>query len=714
MNAYNQKQKELAVKRKAEKAAQGMARLADYNAAQVARKNALHFIAIDSEGVSTAYDAEGFASHTSVLWAASDGESHEIMQAIKGLDSFDIIEWIFKIKKMYQQKLGGKIVYTVFGGNYDFNMLIKDLPQDVKKNIHENGKNNNIPILSFVNSHTNTRYRISMRPRKSITITRLGDWDKNKKVYKVKDNIQIYDVIGFFQNAFIPVVEKWLGQDYHGLTIIKEGKKRRADFTVSELDYMRRYTTEELIALVKVMDKFAASLKQMDLQLTMWHGAGAVASAGLKKHRIKAANAFLPDDVLDVIRYAFFGGRIELLKFGYTENPIHVADINSAYPNISKDLPNLNLGVWRHAVNILLSDDFIYVFDTLWGFALIEWETPKDSVINPFPYRSGVQNKVLYPSQGTGWYTIKEVLTALSFAETHHYKITVKEIYIFEEGDPLDKPFSFIDSYYHERQELINQSKKTGIENGAEYPIKLFLNSIYGKTCQGVGGRRGNPPTYNNYAWAAWVTGHTRAMIMQAIIPNQDKIIMVATDGIYSTEKLDLQYSESKELGLWEYNQYQAGCFIQSGFYFLKSEKGWSLKSRGFDKIREKEEIEARLKSIVEAWGKGADSVLVPCTRFVSLASSLISDNWNVRHCHWYQMMTDKTIGRKLRLSPAGTKRVYEKSIKPASKTLLTTMPENNLTPYSLGDQYISEWLEELDKENLAIASDMIDEFDYD
>jgi hypothetical protein len=68
---------------------------------------------------------------------------------------------------------------------------------------------------------------------------------------------------------------------------------------------------------------------------------------------------------------------------------------------------------------------------------------------------------------------------------------------------------------------------------------------------------------------------------MDAISQAPDKIIMVATDGIYSLVPLDLDCSPG--LGNWELNVFQQGLFVvMPGVYWDQgSEQGAKLKTRG-------------------------------------------------------------------------------------------------------------------------------------
>ena len=104
--------------------------------------------------------------------------------------------------------------------------------------------------------------------------------------------------------------------------------------------------------------------------------------------------------------------------------------------------------------------------------------------------------------------------------------------------------------------------------------MKLGLNSMYGKRAQHVGGGK-----YRCMVAAGLITSMCRAMILQAIARAKDpwSILSVATDGILSTERLDLpapiDLGTGKEvdpstgklykaLGSWEEKVYPKGVFL--------------------------------------------------------------------------------------------------------------------------------------------------------
>jgi hypothetical protein len=124
--------------------------------------------------------------------------------------------------------------------------------------------------------------------------------------------------------------------------------------------------------------------------------------------------------------------------------------------------------------------------------------------------------------------------------------------------------FDWVEPLYDYRQSIGSQ--------GPGYPIKLGINSLYGKLAQ----RKGNG-IYHNMIWAGLITAGTRAKLMSAIALAPEAIIMVATDAVYSLQPLDLPVG--KRLGDWELAELEDLFIVQPGLYWSPDKR--KKKSRG-------------------------------------------------------------------------------------------------------------------------------------
>ena len=121
------------------------------------------------------------------------------------------------------------------------------------------------------------------------------------------------------------------------------------------------------------------------------------------------------------------------------------------------------------------------------------------------------------------------------------------------------RPFAFVPEVYQVR--LKHGSSTKG------YPLKLGLNSLYGKLAQ----RCGRGP-YHDAVAAGLITAITRASLIEAVGHDPEAVIMLATDGVYSTRPLPLSISTTKELGLWEHKVKPDLFIAQPGIYWSPSE----------------------------------------------------------------------------------------------------------------------------------------------
>lgn len=436
-----------------------------------------------------------------------------------------------------------RAIHVGFSLRYDVNMILKDLPFKKLYRIFKHGR-----------CRWNGYY-LEYRPGKWFTVNR-------RRLNGIESpTVKLFDVFGFFQCSFVQACEDLLGSDDPDLAKVKTGKNARQDFTYSQLDdFILPYMTGELQMMVRLMDSLRNSLLSAGIDLRSWHGAGAVASFILREKRVSDSMAVSPSEVQEASRYAYAGGRFENFQCGYYEGKVWEYDIRSAYPAAMRQLPNLAKGSWRFT-----SDRFEHNTFGVWKVDFVA----RCSTFGPMPlFRRHKEGMVSYPTSTNGWYWGPEV--ELIPPEC------VIEGWVFDEDDPTDKPFDFVDDMYNTRRKW----KADG--NPAQLAYKLGLNSLYGKMAQRVGGIEGKPPKTHQLEWAGYVTSATRAKIFRVVEQNPRAIIAIETDAVFSTEPLDIDIGN--DLGQWEETTFDAICYLQSGFYY-----GWQGEKiveryRGFDK----------------------------------------------------------------------------------------------------------------------------------
>lgn len=252
---------------------------------------------------------------------------------------------------------------------------------------------------------------------------------------------------------------------------------------------------------------------------------------------------------------SYYGARFEILKRGFIGNA-HLYDINSAYPYCLSKIPDITKGRWVKS-KTLLDDAHL-------GFFKIKCDIPDCKYIPPFPFRKN--KKLIFPSGKFITYcTLAELQ---SCDDPSLYKIL--ESYQYLDDSPIYPYKEFIESIYNKRIQFKNEN------NPMQLPLKIILNSIYGKTAQRVGNRIGN---LFSPVLASSITGMTRAMLYDFVDRHdiERDVVSFATDSIITTKKLDI---DSTKLG--DFSDDNSGndvYVLQNGIY--RFNKIWKKRGIG-------------------------------------------------------------------------------------------------------------------------------------
>jgi hypothetical protein len=494
-------------------------------------------------------------------------------------------------------------IHIIYGGNYDLNMMLGGLTK------------NELWAIRHYRSAQIRGYRIQWRAGKSFTIS---DLDNEKR------RITVYDVGSFFQRPFVDACDEYLGTDWLARDIIVREKANRSNFLYEDLLEITEYNDAELVNLRRLAEELRSRLYRAGIRVTRWDGPGAIAASLLKRYGVKTHMATLPEPVRSAARYAYAGGRFELLKFGHSDERVWQYDVRSAYPTALRRVRCLAHGTFIHRENTDAVREF-GLYHVSWNFSDKHAHIPKPFFVR---YPKGT---VAYPAMGSGWYWGPEVMAVRDAG----WDFEVLECWEFEAMCDHE-PFGFIDGLYSKRAIL----KRAG--DGAHVGIKLGLNSLYGKTAQQVGWEPGPPlriPPFHQLEWAGFATSHCRAAVWTAAMQAPMSIVAFETDALFTTEPLNLPMSES--LGDWESTEYANMTYIQSGMYFADKMDGSRVaKTRGVDKGK------LTRDDVVSAMQLNKMFVEAPLTRFVGAGIALTQnfDRWR----------TWETQIKQIRLEPSG------------------------------------------------------------
>jgi hypothetical protein len=550
-----------------------------------------------------AWDGEGAnlanGEHIYNLLANSDG--FRLIQE-DGIPTLDALNFMV-------ENSNPKAINVIYGGSYDVNMILNDVPPECLKLLWTEGS-------CYWNG-----FRIFYAPRKKLTIQKFYRNSKGKLAHK---DFTLWDVLGYFQATFVVACRKWLGE-LPILDEIESMKFERSVFTPEKLPEIIEYNRMECELLVKLMHALFEALDNAGIKLIRYDGAGSIAAALLRKNNVTDHKGSPDAQVLRWGQHAYSGGRIEAPKIGTEERPIYRYDINSAYPSGCLTVPSYQGASWS--------------FDKEWdgqdcSMVHIRWDYPtskrKRRPFYPLWYRE-YDGTILYPSRGEGIYWGVEVRNVIDYMDPTDYEILgACNVHLANNI----KPFAYLQDMYDVRLVL----KQAG--DMAAEAFKLGMNSTYGKLAQQAGYRNGRIPTYHQLLWAGQITAYTRAQLYRAAMQRPKNVVAFATDAVITTAPLKLDIGTG--LGEWTADKFHGITIVQPGVYWLKeSEEYWSDKYRGFDKgslMRE---------HIIECWRQGTDYE-ARLTRFVGLGSALMSTDF---YAHWRKW---ETQSRTLTLSPSG------------------------------------------------------------
>lgn len=558
-------------------------------------------------------DGEGInlddGSHSYVMLGISD-----CVQIIDrdGLDTRRILRYLFS-------HLSTEDLNCIYGGSYDFNMWLKDCDETTLRLIYSSNYMD-APVDVF-------GYGVKWQRGKGFSIEKDGR------------KIVINDVVSFFQTTFVNACDQYL-QDSPTWTnnrdIIIREKAKRGDFTFEELQEIDDYNQLELVLGVELVTELRARLNRVNLRPRRWNGPGAIASALFHREGIKAHMEVCPTPVAAAGRYAYFGGRFEMIRYGAVQEKVYEYDINSAYPTALTKVPSLAGGIWAHTRGDIIDHPFALYHVRYYG--------TRSDIPGPLGVRAK-EGTVSYPTNAETWIWSPEMAVLRRYCDTvpgTEYKVV--EVWHFKPAS-FEKPFGFVTAMYEQRQAL----KAAG--DGAQIALKLALNSMYGKTAQQVGyipGTASMPPRippYHQLEWAGFVTSWTRATVLSALLDTPGGIesaIAFETDAVFTTKPLDIKIGSG--LGEWEVTEFDSLTYVQSGHYYGTTTDGKEVaKCRGIDRgFVSRETVEDTLR-------QPPDKRILPAelTRFYGAGVALARNNMDL-WCTW------RAEPKNLNLAPSG------------------------------------------------------------
>jgi hypothetical protein len=653
---------------------------------------------------------ENYQDHRTVLWMAGglDGIPNKTIVKLDGFKSEDIMDYLCDLPQHFDNAIkqyGGSAtmaqpIFISFGFGYDVGQIVKDMPYEKRWELDEgkawSQRDNGLPGDLMHYPVLYKGFALTCIPGKMLTIFRLKDpanpfyYDgKGVKHVSHRQRICIYDTFGFFQMAFTGALQGFpnaLNKEEYDL--VAANKAKRGGFKPEDIEEITRYTSLELKGLVNMLETIRTSLETAiegkPIRLSKWYGAGAIANAALSLFVGNDGKAHLgnmgqysvaqwedPDHYCNWVKRAYFGARIDLVKQGNHTGFLYEYDIASAYPAIACELPSMKDGEWRLVERPTREQVF-----TASALSMFEVKTHNYSEDLPFyalPFRTQ-SGAIMFPPLVWGYYMRDHVIAAYKHFDTfaaldalQDYRrydnapeIEIVRAWIFHPAND-EKPLSFVRGMFIYRGEITKLNKK----DSRGQVIKLLINAIYGKMAQRKG-HKGKPSKYASLWYAAAITAGTQRQLMEAALTKPYAIVAFATDGIYSTEQLDVDIPVEKTLGEWGMQQGDKGSFIQSGVYtvHLLDKNGKpeiKAKSRGFrpDNTTKKENethkdvLDRTLREIIPAaWANGEDTYSFDYKQYMTVGLSVQHRKFDTTIGCW------KNAPRDLRLNTMSNKRI--------------------------------------------------------
>lgn len=508
------------------------------------------FRAIDSEGFT-----DSRLDHRMYLLGTTDTDPlYNLTKPLKGSEILD-----------YISALDPKFIYVGFYFSYDVTQIIKALlaeypPDrliairnrllDYVRSSAENITSGALPAIYLPHpSRSGIRYRLTIIEHKIFSVQRISALGKSP-------TIEVQDVSSFFQTSFIKALQNW---NLPVPNSIIEGKDNRSMHT---LEYWKNnyqsiieYNNQELVSLVDLMNEFSAVVIDANLTPRRWIGPGSLASKQLSNWGYPKTQ--IPADQITSYHHAkdsFFGGWFENYDAGHLNKKVNQYDINSAYPYIISLLPTIS-DLRTDTVNIektLLNNNRLAI--AIDG----EFRIKSDTNIRFLPCRMK-DGRVINPLSVSGTMPAPLVKYGL---ENNLFDV-FKPTKLTHMAANTAKQFPLVNDLYNLRKALGKDKKG--------YPIKLALNSLYGKFAQSVGS-----PKYANPIYATLITSLTRLKLLELANQN-DSIVMFATDAIFCYDELPAPIND--KLGGYSHEIWDDLIIVQSGFYF-GMKNGELVKSR--------------------------------------------------------------------------------------------------------------------------------------
>lgn len=447
-----------------------------------------------------------------------------------------------------------KPLKTFYNLDYDARSIIKYLPVEVQHDLY------------YTNSADYDGVTIRWLPGKVFTIKR-----KNR-------NYSYYDIAQFYGGTLEANARRYL-TSYKGTYQVtnlteddfREDNREIVDYCIQDCTVTKKLTELQRDKVHKLGISFYRPISKANLS---------------ERFTIKHVKIPRPtrNSIQELAFYSYAGGRFELLQRGYFPY-CYCYDINSAYPNVIKELPN-PFDCLSYTVDDYDRDARIGYYDITIEDLAEPYASPlvhEYRGINVFPNGENIRRVVSQPEME---YIRRHV--------TRNYEVN-RAYCLYEKTDA--RPFSFITDLYRLRK-----------ETEAEDPvfaktIKIIMNSLYGKFWQvtklldnvthddvdadfmvsnenvfRLYKKKYKAGYFFNPVFASHITASTRIQLLETAHAKLKNVIGFHTDSIITTEPF---IKEREGLGNWSLEHEGEGVFLGTGMYTIRNPEHIKHRRRG-------------------------------------------------------------------------------------------------------------------------------------
>jgi len=622
------------VRDKSRKNRQSVKRKAKHNSRPNRKRR--YIVGIDGEGFDL---PDGRHIYTLLSAVSEDGRVVGEVENQEGLSSIECVQFLLDLPK--------NSLKFIFMGSYDWTKIIEDLdPVDIYYIMHPDTRRERMckhckhkwvtfrkscPECGLKDARSIQRLRYVSSDKYKREIKRAFDWfngsftvgdyvpgiTKRRKVWNRRT--KVWDCFKFFQKSFVGAIKDWNIGTQVQWDRIEAMKKRRGSFHEEKPENIKKYCREECHLLALMMRAVLNACSDAGIELTRFEGAGSIAGALLKHHKVKdfmgPALETLPAELYNAVMSAYFGGRFENSVVGAITEPVYNRDIYSAYPYAITMLPCLACGEWKPGKTL---EQARAATLGLVHFRVKERSEAErtDMPWAPLPCRLK-DGSITYPTGFEGWAWLPEFEQALKGWPD---LVEVLDVWTYTTTCG-HKPFAWVPDAYRKRFEWG--------KDGRGIVMKLGLNACAGKTMQNVG----DPPPFKSFIWGGMITATTRGQALSAIIAakNRWNVLAIATDGVFETENLNLTPGHDtgtndlkKPLGHWGCEKHEQGVFfVKPGMYYDQTAS--LMRARGIGR-QELTDTRQKLIDAFSSWDRESElSIRVVSRRFYGARTSVLA-----------------------------------------------------------------------------------------